>query len=593
MSNLIGQQLGSYILTDLLGEGAFAIVYLAEHIRLHNRVAIKVLSTRLTDDSVEHFLAEAQIIARLNHPHIVRVFDFNVENGTAYLVEDFAPHGTLRQRHPSGTRLPLDVVVNYTKQIADPLQYAHDQKVIHRDVKPQNLLLGPHNDILLSDFGIATVSESSRLANKQDIAGTAVYMAPEQFKGQPRRASDQYSLAIVVYEWMSGSYPFRGSFPEIVSQHLFAPPPSLRQTLPMLSHRIEEVLMIALSKEPQQRFASVRAFANALEQAYKEASSQVLSSHEGPIEPPTAVAPSNSLVQVFEQEEREPGSEPSVARSGATSHIKYPSNGVDLAAESPHPTDPPLRGGRPKRKWIVVGGIVLPLVLIVSLLVVFLVPGIPLLSRNQTTCKGFSDRFQQEGLGGWTWQDPGGASTYDFNNASRFLHIYSPGSADEDLNPNNNTNAPRILQSVDGNFSIETQIDFVQQPDSFQGAAILIWVSQGQFLRLEISAWNNKYYGVNFVYYDMSDPKGTFHDLGGKLLATPPTVKLRLQRNGSVFSGEWQQGTGDWNPINKTYTITSGPVQAGLVLMNSQILHLPLRPAEAFFHYFHFACLNT
>src|SRR5260370_41456009 len=122
MSHLIGQRLGSYILTDLVGERGFATVYLADHIRLHNRVAIKVLSTRLTDDSVEHFLAEARIIARLNHPHIVRVFDFNVENGTAYIVEDFAPHGTLRQLHPSATRLPLDLVANYTKHIADPVQ---------------------------------------------------------------------------------------------------------------------------------------------------------------------------------------------------------------------------------------------------------------------------------------------------------------------------------------------------------------------------------------------------------------------------------------------------------------------------------------
>src|SRR5260370_33265534 len=141
MSHLIGQQLGSYILTDFLGEGAFATVYLAEHIRLHNRVAIKVLSTRLTDDSVEHFLAEAQIIARLNHPHIVRVFDFNVENGTAYLVEDFAPHGTLRLLNPSGTRLPLDIFVNYTIRLLDPLHYAHDQTDFHPDVRHTHLLL--------------------------------------------------------------------------------------------------------------------------------------------------------------------------------------------------------------------------------------------------------------------------------------------------------------------------------------------------------------------------------------------------------------------------------------------------------------------
>jgi len=592
MASLIGQQLGSYILTDFLGQGSFAAVYLGEHLRLHNHAAIKVLHTRLAEESVEHFLAEARIIARLNHPHIVRVFDFNVENGIPYLVEDYASNGTLRWRHPIGTKLPLDVVVNYTKQIAEALQYAHDQKVIHRDVKPQNLLLGQYHQILLCDFGIATISESSRLTSLQDVAGTAAYMSPEQFKGQPRRASDQYALAIVVYEWLSGSCPFRGTFSEIASQQLYVSPPLLGQTMPLLPHSIEEVVSIALAKEPEQRFASVRSFANALEQASKEASPTVVSSNDEPAQPATAVAPAHAFMQVTGQNEREPDSEPSVPLAGAMLSPKYLTNEVNIAAESPRTTDPPLKVRHPKRKWFALGGIVIPLALIASLLFVFLRPGFPLFGMNHANCEGFSDRFQQRDLGGWTWLDPGNSSTYDFKNVSHYLHISSPGTADEDLNPHNNTNASRILQTVSGNFSIETQIDFIQQPASFQGAAILMWINQGQFLRLEISAWNDKYYGVNFVYYDLTDPKNTDHDLGVKLLTTPPTIKLRLQRNGAVFSGAWQQGAGDWNPINKTYTITSGRVQAGMVLMNSAILHLPRRPAEAYFHYFHFTCLS-
>jgi serine/threonine protein kinase len=591
MANLIGQQLGSYILTDLLGQGAFATVYLGEHIRLHSRAAIKVLYTRLADESVDHFLAEAQIIARLNHPHIVRVFDYNVENGTPYLVEDYAPNGTLRKRHPMGTILPLDAVVNYTKQIADALQYAHDQKVIHRDVKPQNLLLGQHNQILLSDFGIATVSESSRLSSFQDIAGTAPYMSPEQFKGLPRRASDQYSLAIVVYEWLSGTCPFRGTFTEIASQHLYASPPSLRKVAPLLPQNVEEVVSIALAKEPEQRFNSVRSFAHALEQASKEVSPPVVSSYDETVQPGTVVAPTYKFTQVTEQDKMEPDSEPPVPGAGPTPSSMYLSNKVDVAIVSPHITDPPQRVRRPKRKWFVLGGIVIPLVLIASLLFAFFVPGFPLFGKSHANCVGFSDRFQQMDLGGWAWQDPGGASTYDFNNRSHYLHIISSGSADEDLNPNNNTNAPRLLQSVSGNFSVETQIDFEQQPASFQGAAILMWINQGQFLRLEISAWNDKYYGVNFEYYNMTDSKNSYQNLDAKLLVTPPTLKLRLQRNGDVFSGEWQQGAGDWNPISKSYTITSSPVQVGLVLMNSAIMHLPMRSAEAYFHYFHFTCL--
>jgi serine/threonine protein kinase len=590
MASLIGQQFGSYILTDFLGQGAFATVYLGEHIRLHSHAAIKILHTRLAVESVEHFLSEARIIARLNHPHIVRVFDFHVENGTPYLVEDYAPNGTLRMQHPMGTILPLDLVIDYTKQIADALQYAHDQKVIHRDVKPQNLLVGQHNQILLSDFGIATISESSRLTRFQDIAGTATYMSPEQFKGLPRRASDQYSLAIVIYEWLSGSCPFRGTFTELASQHLYASPPLLRKLSPLLPQNVEEVISIALAKEPEQRFNSVRSFAHALEQASKEVSPPV-STHEETIQPATIFASTYEFTQVTKQNKMDPDSEsPLPVAESALSSI-YLSNKVDIATKSPHLTDPPQRIRRPKRKWFVLGGIVITLMLIASLLFAFLGSAFPLSGKSHATCVGFSDRFQQMDLSGWTWQDPGSASTYDFNNSSHYLHIYSSGSMDEDLNPNSNTNAPRILQNVSGNFSIETQIDFKQQPASFQGAAILMWINQGQFLRLEISAWNSKYYGVNFVYYNMTDPKNTFQDLGDKLLVTPPIVKLRMQRNGAVFSGAWQQGSGDWNPISKTYAITSGQVQVGLVLMNSAIMHLPMRSAEVSFHYFHFSCL--
>jgi serine/threonine protein kinase len=590
MSSLIGQKLGNYLLTDFLGQGAFATVYLGEHIRLHNRAAIKVLHTRLIDENVDQFLAEARIIARLNHPHIVRVFDFNVENDIPFLVEDYASKGTLRRLHPIGARLPLDVVVNYTKQIAEALQYAHDEKVIHRDVKPENLLIGLHNDILLSDFGIATISQSSRMTNMQDVAGTAAYMAPEQLKGQPRRASDQYSLAIIVYEWLSGSYPFRGSFSEIASQHLFVPPPPLRQTLPTLLPGIEEVILIALAKEPQQRFASIRAFANALEQAYKEPKLPTLSSNEGQIKPPIAGVPNNLFVQEVRQKEKETHSDPLIG--GAVMPVNNPSNGVNLSAVSPHSSDFPQQAGRPKSKWALLGGIVVSLVLIASLIVVFLEPTITIFGMHLGLCKGFSDRFQQSDFSGWIWQDPSNVSIYDFNNASHSLHLYSPGTADEDLNPFNNLNAPRILQAVDGNFSIETQVDFAQQSGTFQGAAILIWQSPNQFLRLEISAWKYLPDGVNFVYYNGPNSKTNFHDLGTRPLTSSPTVTLRLQHSGSVFSGAWQEGTGAWHSLNKTYTIASGPLQAGLVLMNSQILPLPLRSAEAYFHYFHFTCLS-
>jgi eukaryotic-like serine/threonine-protein kinase len=267
MVDRVGQQLGNYHLIRLLGEGGFAEVYLGEHIHLSTQAAIKVLHTQLISDDVDKFRTEARTIARLLHPHIVRVLDFGVEGRTPFMVMDYAPSGTLRQRHPKGMRLPLDVIVTYVNQLADALQYAHDEKVIHRDVKPENMLLGRHNEILLSDFGIALVAQSSRYQSMQEMAGTMAYMAPEQIQGKPRAASDQYSLGIVVYEWLSGDRPFHGSLTELVGQHLSVSPPSLQEKVPTISPEVDRVVLMALAKDPKQRFASIIAFARALDQA--------------------------------------------------------------------------------------------------------------------------------------------------------------------------------------------------------------------------------------------------------------------------------------------------------------------------------------
>jgi WD40 repeat protein/tRNA A-37 threonylcarbamoyl transferase component Bud32 len=266
MADHAGQQFGNYRLIRLLGFGGFAEVYLGEHIYLDTQAAVKVLYTQLTKDQVDQFLNEARTIARLEHPHIVRVLEFGIENGLPYLVMTYAPNGTVRQRYPKGVIVPLNVIVQYVQQIADALQYSHDQKVIHRDIKPENILLGKRSEVLLSDFGIATIVQSSQ-QSMQKVVGTVAYMAPEQLQGRPRPASDQYSLAIMVYEWLSGSPPFTGTFTEIASQHVLTPPPPLHSKVPTIVPEIEQVVMTALAKDPQQRFTTIWAFAKAFEQA--------------------------------------------------------------------------------------------------------------------------------------------------------------------------------------------------------------------------------------------------------------------------------------------------------------------------------------
>src|SRR6266487_5171686 len=267
ITHRVGQFLGNYRLTHLLGQGGFADVYLGEHVHLSTEAAIKVLRTQLTSEDVALFRNEARLIAHLEHPHVVQVLDFGVEENTPFLVMAYAPNGTLRHHHPRGIPLPLEQVVLYVKQMAEALQFAHNQRLIHRDIKPENMLVGRNHEILLSDFGIALVTQGSGMQHTQDLAGTIDYMAPEQIQAHPCPNSDQYSLGVVVYEWLSGERPFHGSFTEVAAKHSSTPPPPLCEKVPALSPAVEQVVRIALAKDPKQRFATVQAFATALEQA--------------------------------------------------------------------------------------------------------------------------------------------------------------------------------------------------------------------------------------------------------------------------------------------------------------------------------------
>ncbi len=265
MADRVGQRLGNYRLTRWLGKGAFADVYLGEHIYLKSQVAIKVLYTQVDTHATEDFLTEARHLSHLMHPHIIRVFDFGIEHQTPYLVMDYAPHGNLRALHPPGTTVPLLTVVAYTSAIASALQFAHNQHLLHRDLKPENLLVGPKHEVLLSDFGLALLTTGAETIQVLQRFGTLDYMAPEQIRGQPNPASDQYALAVMVYEWLSGHLPFQASAPELTNEHLSLA--SLSELQPDISSSVEEVIFKTLSKDPQSRFVDVLSFAAALEEA--------------------------------------------------------------------------------------------------------------------------------------------------------------------------------------------------------------------------------------------------------------------------------------------------------------------------------------
>ncbi|SRR5579871_2070881 len=386
MADRVGQQLGNYRLIRLLGRGGFAEVYLGEHIFLGTQAAIKVLQMQMATSETDRFLAEARTIAHLKHPHIVSVLEFGMEQETPYLVMEYTPYGSLRQHHPKGTVLPMPTILDYVSQVASALQYAHDQKLIHRDIKPENMLIGSDHQVKLSDFGIALIAQSTRYQT-QDVIGTVAYMAPEQLQGKPRPASDQYALGIVVYEWLSGTLPFRGSFTEVASQHVLAAPPPLHDKVPGVSPALEQAVMIALSKDPQQRFASVRAFAHALEQAWQ------LELQTVPVIPPLsgpiAITPTPSSSRQVRAEESPEVAQASISTPPASQPIEPTVTASSISSSSratPRLVEAPPQGRLKRRLLIgVLSGILALLVIGVSILIYYTTVYVPHQFQVQAT----------------------------------------------------------------------------------------------------------------------------------------------------------------------------------------------------------------
>ncbi len=266
----IGQQLGNYRLIGVLEQGKFSGSYLGEHISSKQQSVVNVLQPSLTEDLTKSFLQQTYMLSQLVHPHILPIREAGLtEDHLPFLVFDYIAHVPLQQLYPKGTVQPLARVFPHVQQIASALQYAHDQGVLHQHIHPGNLLQTSKNEILVCDFAIDAIAQNKQRRSAGQIIDNVAYAAPEQIRGKACPASDQYSLAIAIYEWLCGDLPFHGSPVEIMRRHAHVPPPSMRQKAPMISPAIEEVLFTALAKDPAKRFTNVSTFINALEQAQK------------------------------------------------------------------------------------------------------------------------------------------------------------------------------------------------------------------------------------------------------------------------------------------------------------------------------------
>lgn len=269
---LVGRMLlnGEYELRDILGRGGMATVYRAYSRSLDTDVAIKVLAVRLAGDAGfrERFHDEARSLAALHHPNLVEVHHYGEEDGLVYIVMRLVPGGTLKDRLQAIDG-PLDFAstARLVSQIAEALQLAHERGLVHLDIKPANVLLGRVDWPLLADFGITrAVSHQSTEHGQQRLAGTPLYMSPEQCRGDPVDGrSDQYSLAITAYEMLTGRRPFEaGTTEALLQRHIQDPPPRPRELHPGIPGPVEEVLLRGLAKAPEERFPTIREFAAAL-----------------------------------------------------------------------------------------------------------------------------------------------------------------------------------------------------------------------------------------------------------------------------------------------------------------------------------------
>jgi eukaryotic-like serine/threonine-protein kinase len=273
MKDITGAKIERYQIVRELGQGGMAVVYRGTDTMLDRNVAVKMIlsegnSPEKTEKLLKRFHRESRILAGLSHPNIVKVLDFGDYEGTPYLVMEFISGGSLRSR--MGKPIPYAQAAAQLVPLARALQYAHQQKVVHRDVKPENILINESDQPMLSDFGIlklVDLEESHGLTGTGKIVGTPAYMSPEQIRGREVDGrADMYSLGIVFFEMVTGRKPYNANTPiELSMQHLHDPIPKAKQYVRDLPAEVDQVIAKSIAKNPEDRYPSMTAFAQSLE----------------------------------------------------------------------------------------------------------------------------------------------------------------------------------------------------------------------------------------------------------------------------------------------------------------------------------------
>jgi arabinogalactan oligomer/maltooligosaccharide transport system substrate-binding protein len=270
--DLVGRRLGQYEILEEIGRGGMAVVYKAYQPALQRHVAIKVLLPHLSEDQdlVERFEREALAAGRLEHPNIIRIYDVGQDAGLHYLVMSYVAGPSVARRLKEGGALDLHTALSIVGQVGAALDWAHSQGVVHRDVKPSNILLTPQGHAILSDFGIARAGGQATITQQGMLVGTPAYMSPEQARGLRNLdgRTDVYSLGIALYEMLTGDVPFHGDAPTVILRAILDDPPTPPRRLnPAIPPAVERVVLRTLAKERERRYATAGEMVAALQAA--------------------------------------------------------------------------------------------------------------------------------------------------------------------------------------------------------------------------------------------------------------------------------------------------------------------------------------